>query len=158
MTLVCFTSLASQKTTQYGNTIGGGTSYGVSIKDLKTITVYSGGYVNGFRFTFLNGTVLNYGNAVNTATTINLINKTITALVVRSGFLIDAFKFQIYDIQTNTYSWTAQMGGNGGSSYTLDETTIAPNSIDFEITRFEGQVDNSNVRNFVLRSSYTQCL
>jgi hypothetical protein len=156
------TATSSSTTTQYGYAVSGSTSFNVDVADLSSMTVYSGSFVYALEFKFLTGSTLTYGNinsgSITSINKISLVNKKVTALYMRSGSWIDSFKFQLYDTTTKTYSVTPQMGGNGGGATTLDLTTIASNSIYFEITKFQGSIDSNYLRTWIVGSTYIQCI
>jgi hypothetical protein len=125
------------------------------------MTVYSGQYVNAMLYYYTNGGSLIAGN-INSASitqinTVSLVNQKVTGLYMRSGGWIDAFEFQMTDSITKQVTQTPHWGGWGGSPVTLDITTIAPNSIYFEITQFAGSFDSSFLRTWTVGSTYITC-
>jgi hypothetical protein len=135
-------------------------SFSVTVSELKSFTVYSGNYVYAIQFNFLNGLSAAYGETDNAAITkktlINLENSIITGVYMRLGSLVDSLQFKILNTRTNVSTLSAQIGGNGGASYTYDKTTVSPYSTFFQVTRISGFASNIMLTWFV-SSSYLEC-
>ena len=142
--------------------------FDVNISDLRSIVINSGEYVNSILFNFINGDSILYGDDKNnesssfnnrSSTNINLENKVIVAAHIRSGWWIDNIQFLIFDLFTNTYTWTDALGGHGGKPKYIDAASYAPEASNFQIVSIAGSVapDNSVIQTLKIGFSYELC-
>ena len=140
--------------------------------DLSSIIVFSGRFVNGIRFYYLNGaieTVGNYGNGmpmmnnqrfpINKTTLIDLVNKTVIAINIRTEAVIKSIQFLIHDLSENTLTWTPVLGGhcNFCDQLQLDVNIIKHEVSDFHITIISGYAGYGFIKTLQFGYTFEKC-
>jgi hypothetical protein len=134
----------------------------VQVKDLKSIIVHSGEFVNAITFNFNDENSKTFGSLlnldINSNSTIDLIGKHISSINIRHGLWINSLQFVIYDHLTKKATITNEFGGSGGSQTSINKKRMTPyESNAFQITSFRFSADSFYVRTLAVGFNYDLC-
>jgi hypothetical protein len=143
------------------NTARFSSQFNVRLEDLKAIVIYSGAYIFGFQFKFLNDDSLTYGNPNSiflfSNFTVDLENKTIVAVRIQNWLVVTSIRFLIYDMLSRTYFWTTKFGGSKGKSTTISSREMIHSATSFQINSLFGTSDSQYIRTLSFSYSYRIC-
>ncbi len=150
------------KSSIFGKPVYGLKANLVQVKDLKSIIIHSGEFVNAITFNFNDENSKTFGSLlnldINSNSTIDLLGKHISSINIRHGLWINSLQFVIYDPLTKKTTITNEFGSSEGSQTNINKKRMTPyESNAFKITSFRFSADSFYVRTFAVGFNYDLC-